>query len=157
LGYASSELATLFTSPSFFWAIGPMAVAATLLDGGARMAQTEQATAAYDGTVAFYRQTVLTGFQNVEDNLAALRILDEEAQVQEQAVKSAQESATLTTNQYKAGIVSYLNVVTAQTIALTNERAAITISGQRLNAAVLLIKALGGGWSTSEVPDANKK
>ena len=155
LGYASSELATLFTSPSFFWAIGPMAVAATLLDGGARMAQTEQAIAAYDGTVAFYRQTVLTGFQNVEDNLAALRILDEEAQVQEQAVKSAQESAILTTNQYKAGVVSYLNVVTAQTIALTNERAAITISGQRLSAAVLLIKALGGGWSTSEAPGVN--
>jgi len=157
LGYASSELATLFTSPSFFWAIGPMALTATLLDGGARMAQTEQAIAAYDGTVAFYRQTVLAGFQNVEDNLAALRILDEEAQMQEQAVNSAHESVTLTTNQYKAGIVSYLNVVTAQTIALTNERAAITISGQRLNASVLLIKALGGGWSTSEAPGVNQK
>jgi NodT family efflux transporter outer membrane factor (OMF) lipoprotein len=157
LGYASAELASLFTSPSFFWAIGPMALAATLFDAGARKAQTEQAMAAYDGTVAFYRQTVLTGFQDVEDNLAALRILDEEAQMQEQAVNSAHESVTLTTNQYRAGIVSYLNVVTAQTIALTNERAAITISGQRLNAAVLLIKALGGGWSTSESPGGNQK
>jgi len=157
LGYASAELASLFTSPSFFWAIGPMALATTLLDGGARIAQTEQAIAAYDGTVAFYRQTVLAGFQNVEDNLAALRILYEEAQVQEQAVKSAQESTILTTNQYKAGIVSYLNVVTAQTIALTNERAAISISGQRLNAAVLLIKALGGGWSTSEATGVKQK
>jgi NodT family efflux transporter outer membrane factor (OMF) lipoprotein len=157
LGYASAELATLFTSPSFFWAIGPMALSATLLDGGARMAQTEQAMAAYDGTVAFYRQTVLTGFQNVEDNLAALRILAEEAQMQEQAVNSAHESVTLTTNQYKSGIVSYLNVVTTQIIALTNERATITISGQRLTAAVLLIKALGGGWSASEALGATQK
>ena len=157
LGYASSELATLFTSPSFFWAIGPMALSATLLDGGARMAQTEQVMAAYDGTVAFYRQTVLTGFQNVEDNLAALRILAEEAQMQEQAVNSAHESVTLTTNQYKSGIVSYLNVVTTQIITLNNERAAINISGQRLSAAVLLIKALGGGWSTQEVSGGDKK
>src|SRR5664280_1366465 len=157
LGYLSAELATLFTAPSFFWALGPMALATTLFDGGARKAQTQQAMAAYDGTVAFYRQTVLAGFQGVEDNLAALRILDEEAQFQELAVKSAQESVMLTTNQYKAGIVSYLNVVTAQTIALTNERAAISISGQRLNAAVLLVKALGGGWSAPEAPGVNQK
>jgi len=155
LGYASTELASLFTSPSFFWALGPTALSATLFDGGARKAQTEQARAAYDGTVAFYRQTVLTGFQDVEDNLAALRILDEEAQFQEQAVKSAQESVMLTTNQYKAGIVSYLNVVTVQTIALTNERTAISISGQRLNAAVLLVKALGGGWRAPEAHGVN--
>jgi NodT family efflux transporter outer membrane factor (OMF) lipoprotein len=157
LGYASAELASLFMTPSFFWAIGPMALAATLFDGGARKAQTEQAMAAYDGTVAFYRQMVLTAFQGVEDNLAALRILDEEAQMQDQAINYAHESLTLTINQYKAGIVSYLNVVTAQTIALTNERAAITISGQRLNAAVLLIKALGGGWSAPEMPSVNRK
>jgi NodT family efflux transporter outer membrane factor (OMF) lipoprotein len=157
LGYVSAGLATLFTSPSFFWAIGPMALAATLFDGGARKAQTEQAMAAYDGTVAFYRQTVLTAFQGVEDNLAALRILDEEAQMQEQAVNSAHESVTLMTNQYRAGIVSYLNVVTVQTIALTNERAAISISGQRLNAAVLLVKALGGGWSAPEMLGSNQK
>lgn len=155
LGYASTELASLFTSPSFFWALGPTALSATLFDGGARKAQTEQAMAAYDGTVAFYRQTVLAGFQDVEDNLAALRILDEEAQSQELAVKSAQESVILTTNQYKAGIVSYLNVVTVQTIALTNERAAISISGQCLNAAILLVKALGGGWSAPEAHGIN--
>lgn len=157
IGYLSAELATLFTAPSFFWALGPMALATTLFDGGARKAQSEQAMAAYDGTVAFYRQTVLTGFQEVEDNLAALRILAEEAQMQEQAVISAHESVTLTTNQYRAGIVSYLNVVTTQIIALTNERAAITISGQRLNAAALLVKALGGGWSTPETPGVNQK
>jgi NodT family efflux transporter outer membrane factor (OMF) lipoprotein len=157
LGYASAELATLFTAPSFFWAIGPMALAATLFDGGARKAQTEQAIAAYDGTIAFYRQTVLTGFQDVEDNLAALSILDEEARFQDLAVKSARESVILTTNQYKAGIVSYLNVVTAQTIALTNERTAISITGQQLKAAVLLVKALGGGWIASESHDINQK
>jgi NodT family efflux transporter outer membrane factor (OMF) lipoprotein len=157
LGYASTELASLFTSPSFFWALGPTTLAATLFDGGARKAQTEQAKAAYDGTVAFYRQTVLTGFQDVEDNLAALRILEEEAQSQELAVKSARESVILTTNQYKAGIVSYLNVVTVQAIALTNERSAINISGQRLNAAILLVKALGGGWSAPEVYKVNPK
>jgi NodT family efflux transporter outer membrane factor (OMF) lipoprotein len=157
LGYLSAELATLFTAPSFFWALGPMALATTLFDGGARKAQSEQAMAAYDGTVAFYRQTVLAGFQGVEDNLAALRILDEEAQMQEQAVNSSHESVALTTNQYRAGIVSYLNVVTTQIIALTNERAAISISGQRLNAAVLLVKALGGGWSAPEAPGVNQK
>jgi NodT family efflux transporter outer membrane factor (OMF) lipoprotein len=150
LGYQSATLASLLTTPSFFWALGPMAMAATLFDGGARQAQTKQALAAYDGTVAFYRQNVLTGFQEVEDNLAALRILDEEAQMQEQAVNAARESVALTTNQYKAGIVNYLNVVTAQTIALTNERTAISISGQRRNAAVLLVKALGGGWNVAD-------
>jgi len=147
VGYLSTELSRLFTTPNFFWALGPMGATETLFDGGARRAQTKQAMAAYDGAVAAYRQTVLTGFQEVEDNLAALRILGEEAQIQEQAVNSARESVTLTTNQYKAGMVSYLNVVNAQTIALTNERTYIGISGQRLNAAVLLIKALGGGWN----------
>ena len=96
MGYAKCRIwRNLFTTPSFFWALGPMALAATLFDGGARKAQTEQAMAAYDGTVAFYRQTVLAGFQDVEDNLAALRILDEEAQMQEQAVKSAQRIGNL--------------------------------------------------------------
>ena len=123
-----------------------MTASATLFDAGARQAQTKQAMAAYDGTVASYRQTVLTGFQEVEDYLAALRILDDEAQIQDQAVNDARESVILTTNQYKAGLVSYLNVVTVQTTALANEKTAIGISGQRLNAAVLLVKALGGGW-----------
>lgn len=150
IGYASAALAGLFTAPAFFWALGPMAVTATIFDGGARQAQTEQARAAYDGAVASYRQTVLTGFQEVEDNLAALGLLEQEVQYQNQAVASARESVRLSTNQYKAGIVSYLNVVTAQSIALSNERAAISITGQQLKAAVLLIKALGGGWVTSQ-------
>ena len=146
VGYQGVELGNLFTSPQFFWAVGPMVAAATLFDGGARGAKTDQAWAAYDGAIASYRQTVLSAFQDVEDNLAALRILSEEAQVQKQAVDAARESVKLTTNQYKAGIVSYLNVVTAQTIELSNERTAISIEGQRLKAAALLIKALGGGW-----------
>ncbi len=147
LGYQGVELANLFTSPHFFWAIGPLVAAATIFDGGARQAKTDQAQAAYDGTVAYYRQTVLTAFQSVEDNLAALRILEEEARVQQEAVQAARESVQLTTNQYRAGIVSYLSVVVAQTFALSNERTAISINGQRMRAAALLIKALGGGWS----------
>jgi NodT family efflux transporter outer membrane factor (OMF) lipoprotein len=151
-GYLSSSLADLLTAPSFFWALGPAALAQTLFDGGARKAQTEQAIAAYEGTVAAYRQTVLASFQQVEDNLSALRILEDEARVQDEAVISARESVALTTNQYKAGTVSYLNVITTQSIALTNERTALGIRGQRHIAAVLLIKATGGGWNASELP-----
>ena len=144
--------ADLLTAPSFFWSLGPAALAQTLFDGGARKAQTEQAIASYEASVAVYKQTVLAGFQQVEDNLAALRILDEEVLVQDKAVNSARESLVLTINQYKAGIVSYLNVIATQTIALTNERTALGIRGQQLNAAVSLIKALGGGWNASELP-----
>jgi NodT family efflux transporter outer membrane factor (OMF) lipoprotein len=149
-GYRSAEAADLFTAPSRFWSIGP-AIAQSIFDAGLRRAQTEQAIAAYDASVAQYRQAVLAGFQEVEDNLAALRILEEEAQVQEDAVSAARESVTLTLNQYKAGTASYLNVVTAQTAQLANERTAVGILGRRLVAAVTLVKALGGGWSTSEL------
>ena len=154
-GYQSSSIAQLLTAPSRFWSIGP-AIAETLFDGGARRALTEQAVAGYDASVAAYRQTVLIGFQEVEDNLAALRILEEEAQVQDEAVKLAQQSVTLTLNQYKAGTVSYLNVVTVQATALANERTAVNILSQRLAASVLLIKALGGGWNASDLPDADR-
>jgi outer membrane protein TolC len=101
--------------------------------------------------VAAYKQTVLASFQQVEDNLAALRILAEEILVQDEAVNSARESDVLTTNQYKAGTVSYLNVIATQSIALTNERTALGIRGQQLNAAISLIKALGGGWNAAEL------
>lgn len=150
-GYQSTAIGDLFSTPSFFWALGPAALAYTLFDGGARKSLTDQAVASYDAAVAAYRQTVLASFQEVEDNLAALRILDDEALLQDEAVSAARESVILTTNQYKAGIVSYLNVITTQAIALANERTAMTIRGQRLNAAVLLIKALGGGWSAAEL------
>jgi outer membrane protein TolC len=133
--------------------VGP-SITETVYDGGLRAAQTDQARAAYDGSVATYRQTVLTAFQGVEDNLAALRILEEEARVEDEAVRAAQESVVLTTNQYKAGIVSYLNVITVQTIALTDEITAVQIHGRRMAAAVLLIQALGGGWTVDELPSA---
>jgi NodT family efflux transporter outer membrane factor (OMF) lipoprotein len=151
-GSRSAVASQLFTAPSGFWSIGP-ALAQSIFDGGLRRAQTEQAIAAYDATVAGYRQAVLAGFQEVEDNLAALRILGEEAEVQESAVRAARESVLLTTNQYKAGIVSYISVVTVQTTQLGNERTAMGILGRRLVAAVTLVKALGGGWSAAEIAD----
>jgi len=152
-GFDTTDLSKWFTFPSRFWSVGPE-LAETLFDAGLRRAQTDQARAAYDGTVATYRQTVLTGFQEVEDNLAALRILDQEAKVQSDAVAAADQSVRLFTNQYKAGTISYLEVVTAQTVLLTNQRTAVAILGQRMNASVLLVKALGGGWDASLLPDS---
>jgi len=154
-GSRSADASQWFTLPSRFWSIGP-ALAQSIFDAGLRRAQTEQAIAAYDATVAEYRQAVLAGFQEVEDNLAALRILGEEADVQEEAVRAARESVLLTTNQYKAGIVSYVNVVTVQTAQLSNERTAVGILGRRLVAAVTLVKALGGGWSAAEIAADNR-
>jgi NodT family efflux transporter outer membrane factor (OMF) lipoprotein len=151
-GSRAGDAATWFTAPSTFWAYGP-ALAQSIFDGGLRRAQTDQAIAAYDATVAQYRQTVLSGFQEVEDNLAALRILEEEAKVQEEAVRAARESVVLTTNQYKAGIVSFINVVAVQTAWLNNERASMVVLGRRLVAAVNLLKALGGDWSAAELPE----
>ena len=151
LGLESSSLGKLATAASRFWSVGA-SVSETVFDGGLRRAQTDFARAAYDATVATYRQTTLTAFQGVEDNLAALRILEEEAGVQNEAVKAAEKSVVLTMDQYKAGTVSYLNVVTAQTIALTNETTAVQILGQRMTAAVLLVQALGGGWNISDLP-----
>lgn len=150
-GFQSSVLPQLLTLPSRFWAIGP-ALAQTIFDAGLRRALTDQAIAVFDANVAAYRQAVLGGFQEVEDNLAALRILEEEAKVQDDAVQAARESVDLTLNQYKAGTVSYLNVVIVQTALLGNERTAVGIRGQRLAAAVTLVKALGGGWTDSELP-----
>jgi len=147
-GSRSADAAQWLTAPSRFWSIGP-ALAQSIFDAGLRRAQTAQAIAAYDATVAGYRQAVLVGFQEVEDNLAALRILEEEAKVQDQAVRAARESVELTLNQYKAGTVSYINVVAVQTAQLANERTAVGILGRRLVAAVGLIKALGGGWDAS--------
>ncbi|NVN99646.1 MAG: efflux transporter outer membrane subunit [Geobacteraceae bacterium] len=144
-GLSSSALSTLFNWPSRVWSLGAGA-SANLFDGGLRKAQSEQAVAAYDASVAAYRETVLTAFQEVEDNLAALRILGEESTLQDQAVQAARQSAALTINQYAAGTVAYLNVLVAQTTALANERTALGISGRKLTASVLLFKALGGGW-----------
>jgi NodT family efflux transporter outer membrane factor (OMF) lipoprotein len=150
-GLESGSVSQWFTWPSRFWSVGP-SITETVYDGGLRKAQTDQARAAYDGSVAAYRQTVLTAFQGVEDNLAALRILEDEARVQEEAVRAAQESVVLTTNQYKGGVVSYLNVITVQTIALNDQITAVQILGRRMAAAVLLIQALGGGWTFEDLP-----
>lgn len=153
-GFQSSVLSDLISAPNRFWSVGP-ALAQTLFDGGARRALSDNAIAAYDGNVAFYRQTVLTGFKEVEDNLAALRILEEEARIQDEAVQSARQAVLLTTNQYKAGLVSYLGVVVVQASALNVERNAVDIRTRRLAASVGLIKALGGGWKASDLPAAD--
>ena len=145
-GLQSTSFARWLTLPSRFWSLGPD-LAMTLFDGGQRKAITDQAIASYDASVASYRQTVLEAFQNVEDNLAALRLLQAEATVQADAVKAARQAVELTVNQYKAGIVSYLNVVSVQTTLLTNERTALGILGRRLSASAQLVQALGGGWT----------
>jgi NodT family efflux transporter outer membrane factor (OMF) lipoprotein len=149
-GFDGSQFSKWLVWPSRFWSVGG-AAAQTLLDFGRRGAQTEQATALYDESVASYRQTVLTAFQEVEDNLAALRILEEEAAVQGEAVKASSQSVKVSMNQYKAGIVSYLDVVTALTAQLSNEVGAISIKNRRMAACVLLIKALGGGWEAADL------
>ncbi len=144
-GSSSASAAAWLTAPTRYWSIGP-AIVQAIFDAGLRRAQSDAAIAAYDATVATYRQTVLTGFEEVEDNLAALRILEEETKVQADAVLAAREAVALATNQYKAGTISYLDVVTLQAAKLNNERTEVVILGQRLSAAVQLIKALGGGW-----------
>jgi NodT family efflux transporter outer membrane factor (OMF) lipoprotein len=150
-GFEASTAPLWFTWPSRFWSLGA-AAAQTIFQGGALVAQTDAARAAYDATVATYRQTVLTGFQEVEDNLAALRILEQEAKVQDEAVKAARLSVTLSTNQYKAGTISTLDLLVVVTNARNNERTAVTILGNRMSASALLIKALGGGWKSSDLP-----
>lgn len=149
-GFEGSQLSNWLIWPNRLWSIGA-AAAETVFDAGLRSAQTAQARAAYDASVASYRQAVLTGFQEVEDNLAALRLLEEEAMAQDEAVKSARQSLQVSINQYKAGTISALNIITIQTIALNDEQTAVGIAGQRMTASVLLISALGGGCDTSEL------
>jgi NodT family efflux transporter outer membrane factor (OMF) lipoprotein len=148
-GLEASSIASLVSWPSRFWSVGPT-ISATLFDGGLRAAQSDQIKAAYDATVSLYRQTVLTAFQEVEDNLVALRILEEEIRVQNEAVKAAQQVVIITTNQYQSGTVAYLNVLVAQSTSLANERTLLGLLGRRLTASVLLVKALGGGWVPKE-------
>jgi NodT family efflux transporter outer membrane factor (OMF) lipoprotein len=150
-GFQNSLLSDLLSWPSRFWALGPALIAQTIFDAGLRKAQTAQAVAAYDATVATYRQTVLNGFQEVEDNLASLRILEQEAAFQDTAVRAAREAAAITLNQYKAGTANYLAVVVLQNAALNSERTSLGILGRRLSASVNLIKALGGGWNASDI------
>ena len=150
-GYRSESISTLFSGPSLFWSVGA-SLAQTLFDAGRRRAITEQAWANYQGTVANYRQTVLTAFQEVEDNLSSLRLLSQELQEQDAAVKSSQRYLGLANDRYQLGIDSYLNVILAQTILLNNQRTAVTLRAQQMTATVRLIKALGGGWDEFQTP-----
>ena len=151
LGFESSSIRNLGGWQSFLWAVGS-SLAQTIFDGGRRRATSEAALANYDATVASYRQATLDAFQQVEDNLAALRILEQETQQQERAVVSARESLQLFTNRYKGGVDNYLQVITAQTVALSNERNQVDIMRRRMDASVLLVKALGGGWNVADQP-----
>jgi len=150
-GFESSSITTLISGPSILWSVGPSAVL-TLLDFGRRRAASDQANAAYDQAVADYRQTVLTGFQQVEDSVAALRILEHEAQVQNTAVSAAEKYLELANTRYVGGVTSYLEVTTAQSAALSDEVTAVNILGRRMVDAVTLVQALGGGWNSSELP-----
>ena len=152
-GFESTKLTTLLQGPSGFLSAG-ISATVTALDVGRRRALNEQARAAYEQTVANYRETVLSAFQEVEDNLAALRVLDDESKTQEAAVAAAQHSLDLSVNRYKGGVVSYLEVLTAQTTALSSQRVAVDILRRRMSASVLLIKALGGGWNVTTLPSA---
>ena len=148
-GFEGNSITNWFTWPSRFWAVGPSALE-PLFDAGRRHATSQSALANYDATVAGYRETTLTALQQVEDNLAALRILKEEARQQHEATASAQESLQIFTNRYIGGADPYLQVLTAQTIALNNERNDVDILRRRMDASVLLIKALGGAWNVSQ-------
>jgi NodT family efflux transporter outer membrane factor (OMF) lipoprotein len=150
-GLEGTSILNWLNWPSRFWAVGP-SLAQTLFDAGRRRATSDAAIAGYDAAVATYRETTLTAFQQVEDNLAALRILEREERQQRNAVASAQESLELFTNRYQGGVDNYLQVITAQTIALSDERNEIDIQRRRIDASVLLIKALGGGWNVADLP-----
>jgi NodT family efflux transporter outer membrane factor (OMF) lipoprotein len=150
-GFTGTSITNWFNWPSRFWAVGPQ-MSQNIFDAGRRRAVSEGATANYDGTVASYRQTTLTAFQEVEDNLAALRILEKEAQQQQEATTSAEESLQLFTHRYEGGVDNYLQVITAQTVLLTNQRNDIDIERRRMDASVLLVKAVGGGWNVSQLP-----
>ena len=150
-GFESGVFTTLIQGPSGLWSVGAAATE-TIFDAGKRHAVTQQAQSAYRESIDTYRQTVLSAFQEVEDNLAALRILNDEEVVQQSAVASAEHSLALSINRYKGGIVNYLEVITAQTAALADEVTAVSIQTRRMQASVLLVKAIGGGWNISQIP-----
>jgi NodT family efflux transporter outer membrane factor (OMF) lipoprotein len=150
-GFESVSIANWLTWPARFWAAGP-ALAETLFDAGLRRATVQQYQAAFDQTVANYRQSLLTAFQQVEDNLAALRILSQEIQQQDAAVKSAQRNLAVATDRFKLGLDPYLNVITAQTALLSNQQTAVNLRMQQMTSSVQLIEALGGGWTTTQLP-----
>jgi NodT family efflux transporter outer membrane factor (OMF) lipoprotein len=144
-GYRGTDLANLISAPNLLWSLGP-ALAATLFDGGARQAAVDSASASTDQATAVYRQTVLTALQEVEDNLMIAASLEQETELQADALKAAERNLDITNNQYKAGTVSYLNVVTAQTTALSAERTLLDARNRRLGAVTQLLKNLAGRW-----------
>jgi NodT family efflux transporter outer membrane factor (OMF) lipoprotein len=150
---AAAAVGDLFTAPTRMWSLGAQ-LAATLFDGGKRRAQVQLSEAAYDATAAAYRQAVLTAFQQVEDRLAELRILSEEETIVGRSVAAAQQSLDISTIQYRGGLTSYLQVITAQTSLLQNQREAVDVATRRLLASVALIQGLGGGWDASQLPSA---
>ena len=145
-GFSAAGLGSLFDTPSRVWSLGA-ALAQTVFDGGLRRAHDAQAVAAYDAAVAEYKQTVLSGFQQVEDNLANLAVLDHESELQAKAVQASQLAERLALSQYRAGTATYLSVITAQTLSLSNQRTAVQLRGRQLAASVSLITATGGGWA----------
>jgi NodT family efflux transporter outer membrane factor (OMF) lipoprotein len=151
LGLASTSFTGWFSWPSRLWSVGPL-VSETIFDGGLRRATVQQFQAAYDATTANYRETVLTAFQQIEDNLSALRLLSKEIEQQGTAVKSAQRNLTLANDRYRLGIDPYLNVITAQTTLLSNQQTAVNLGIQQMTATMQLIEALGGGWDASQLP-----
>jgi NodT family efflux transporter outer membrane factor (OMF) lipoprotein len=154
-GFESTSISSWFNGPSGFFTVGASALE-TLFDAGRRRAVSDQAKAGFNESAANYQQTVLGAFAEVEDNLAALRLLESEAKTQEAAVASAEHSLALSNNRYKGGVATYLEVITAQSIALSDQRVAVEIAGRRMTSAVSLIKALGGGWMTADLPMVQK-
>ena len=151
VGLEGTSILNWFNWPSRFWAVGS-SLSETIFDAGRRRAGTETAQAAYDGAIGNYRQTALNAFQQVEDNLVVLHVLATESGQQHEATTAAEESLRLFQNRYSGGVDTYLQVVTSQTIALANERNDIDIQRRRLEASILLVKALGGGWDTTRLP-----
>lgn len=150
-GFASTTLGSLFSLPNRFWSLGPQLLG-TIFDGGRRRAGVQQAEANYDATVAAYRESVLEAFQGVEDNLAALRILADEARQQDAATAASERALTISRNRYAAGIATYLEVIVAQSAAYSNQRNTVDLRVRQMVASVNLIRALGGGWQTGELP-----
>jgi len=154
-GFESTKGSSWLTWPSRFWSVGP-SIAETIYDGGLRRATVEQYRAQYDQTVANYRNTVLTAFQQVEDNLSGLRILSQEIQEQDVAIRSAQRSLDLATERYRLGIDPYLNVITAETALVSNQQTAVNLRIEQIVDSVQLIEALGGGWDSSTLPTSQQ-
>ncbi|WP_322010586.1 efflux transporter outer membrane subunit [Paraburkholderia sp. J12] len=154
-GLEATNYSQWLVAPARFWSLGPQ-LAGTLLDFGGRAAVRDEARAQYDESVAQYRQTVLDAFGQVEDNLATLRVLEQEALAQDRAVAAAQRTLAIVDNRYRSGAITYLDVVVAQTTALTNEREAVTIARRRMAASVALVKALGGGWNAAALPTGDQ-